>query len=315
MSGICGWFAPGPTASPSDQIEAMARALQSPLTGQIVQRNAANHALAVIAPRIENGSLYQDDVLWVACEGTPYFNEAGLMKLSADRGPAAALADNYRRKGRLCLQDIHGAFSVAIYDLNTQQVLLAVDRIGIRPLCLTQIEGGVVFGATTDSVTAHPAVSNHLDPQALYDYLYFHMIPSPRTIYTGVEKLMPGQFALLENGRIRKEFYWRMEYRDTDGTPQQQLAEEFRGLLRTSVRRALSQPATKIGNFLSGGTDSSTLAGIVTEITGHPQRPTLSDSRPTVSTSLTMRISPSSISAPVITTTMSHRRTSWMPSL
>ena len=270
MSGICGWFAPGPTASPSDQIEAMARALQSPLTGQIVQRNAANHALAVIAPRIESGSLYQDDVLWVACEGAPYFNEAGLMKLSADRGPAAALADNYRRKGRTCLQDIHGAFSVAIYDLNTQQVLLAVDRIGIRPLCLAQIEGGVVFGATTDSVTAHPAVSNHLDPQALYDYLYFHMIPSPRTIYTGVEKLMPGQFALLENGRIRKEFYWRMEYRDTDGTPQQQLAEEFRGLLRTSVRRALSQPATKIGNFLSGGTDSSTLAGIVTEITGAP---------------------------------------------
>jgi asparagine synthase (glutamine-hydrolysing) len=270
MSGICGWFAPSPTGSPSNLIETMARTLETPLTGQIVQRSAANHALAVITPQIERGSLYQDDALWVACEGAPYFNDPGLMKIAADLGPAAALADSYHRKGRHCLQDINGAFSVVIYDLNTQLVLLAVDRIGIRPLCLIPIQQGVVFGATTDSVICHPAVSSHLDPQAIYDYLYFHMIPSPRTIYTGVEKLMPGEYALLENGRLHKDFYWRMEYCDTAGAPQQQLAEEFRGLLRKSVHRALSHPATKIGNFLSGGTDSSTLAGIVTEVTGAP---------------------------------------------
>ena len=268
MSGICGWFAPSLTASPSEQIEAMAQTLGSPLTGQIMLRSTSNHALAAISSHNESGALYQDNALWIACEGTPYFNESGLMKIAADQGPAAALADSYRRKGRHCLQDINGAFSVAIYDFHTQQVLLAIDRIGIRPLCLTPIEQGVVFGTTTDSVMVHPAVANRIDPQAIYDYLYFHMIPSPRTIYISVEKLMPGQFALLENGQIHKDYYWRMEYHDSDGIPQHQLAEEFRHLLRKSVRRALSHPATKIGNFLSGGTDSSTLAGIVTEITG-----------------------------------------------
>lgn len=270
MSGICGWFATGPTNTSPPNIEAMSRTLSTSLTGGAVHQAAANCALAVVSTRGENGALYQSDSLWVACQGSAYFNDPSIQEITANHGTAAALANSYRRKGIACLDDIHGPFAVAIFDLNAQRVMLAVDRLGIRPLCLTQTATGIVFGATTDSVIAHPAVARHIDPQSVYDYLYFHMVPSPRTIYQGMEKLLPGQYALLENGRLNKRFYWRMEYCDTGGAPQAQLAEEFRGLLRQTVGRATNRPATKVGNFLSGGTDSSTLAGIVTEITGAP---------------------------------------------
>src|SRR3569833_3012774 len=61
-----------------------------------------------------------------------------------------------------------------------------------------------------------------IDPQSVYDYLYFHMVPSPRTIHLGVEKLLPGQYAVFENGRLEKGFYWRMRY-GADGATKAQL--------------------------------------------------------------------------------------------
>ena len=269
MAGICGWFGAGPTIATAS-IEAMSRALCTPLTGDVICRTAANCALAVVPPHWESDRLYQSQTLWVACQGAAYFNDSSLRKLAADHGIAAAIADGYRRKDVACLEDIGGSFSIAIFDFDQRRMLVAIDRLGIRPLCLAQTATGIVFGATADSVTAHPAVARRIDPQSIYNYLYFHMIPSPRTVYSGMEKLLPGQYALLENGNLQKRFYWQMEYLDQDGLPQTRLADEFRGLLRQGVRRATDHPDIKTGNFLSGGTDSSTLAGIVTEITGAP---------------------------------------------
>jgi asparagine synthase (glutamine-hydrolysing) len=270
MSGICGWFASIPPPSPADLIEAMARTLCSPVTGQPERYASPSCGLAAVPLNRDSGTLYRDDALWIAYDGMPYFAETSLKDIAAAHGTAAAIGTSYRRRGMACLGDIHGPFSVAIADLAAERVILAVDRLGIRPLCLAHAGAGIVFGATTDSVIAHPGVARDIDPQAVYDYLYFHMVPSPRTIYQGLEKLLPGQCALFENGRLAKHFYWEMAYCDRHDAPQAQLAEEFRGLLRQNVRRALSSPHAKTGNFLSGGTDSSTLAGIVTEVTGGP---------------------------------------------
>lgn len=269
MSGICGWFA-SPTAFPAERIEAMARTLHTPLTGESTRLTAVDRALAVAAPRGEDGTFYQNETLWIACQGAAYFNTAALQDIAGRQGTAAALAESYRRLGHACLTELRGAFSVAIFDLAAKRALLAVDRLGMRPLCVARGEGGIVFGATTDSVTAHPAVARQIDPQSVYDYLYFHMVPSPRSIYQGVEKLLPGQCVLFDNGRWSKHFYWQMRYRDDSNESQPELAEEFRTLLRQTTRQTLVQPHDKLGNFLSGGTDSSTLAGIVSEVTGAP---------------------------------------------
>ena len=194
MAGICGWFAAGTATSPTS-IEAMSQTLYTSLTGKAIFQTAANCALAVIPSRWESGGLYQSHSLWIACQGAAYFNDSSLQKITHDHGMATAIADSYRRKGVACLGDIRGPFTVAIFDFATRRLLLAIDRLGIRPLCVAQTAAGIVFGATTDSVIAHPGVTRHIDPQSVYDYLYFHMIPSPRTIYQGMEKLLPGQYA------------------------------------------------------------------------------------------------------------------------
>lgn len=270
MSGICGWFATEHSISPAELIDNMAKSLHSPLAMEAAARAYGDHALAVVSGQGENKALYQHESLWIACEGAAHFTTPSLQQLAAQQGPAAALADAYRRKGVACFDEIRGAYAFAILDLRLNRVLLAVDRLGIRPLCVAPLPTGLVFGSTTRSIFAHAGVTRAVDPQSIYDYLYFHMIPSPRTAYLGVEKILPGQYVLFENGRLLKKFYWQMEYHDEAASSQAQLAEEFRGLLRESVRRAISRAHVKTGSFLSGGTDSSTLAGILTEVTGSP---------------------------------------------
>lgn len=263
MSAICGWFAID-TSSPVEQIEAMTRALPCPDTAHTIHQAGPDRALATTS-----ASFFHDRALWIACEGAPYFNAPDLRALAERDGIAAAIAEGYRRRGRECLSEIHGAFALALIDSVAQRALLAVDRLGIRPLCLARAGSGLVFASSALSVAAHRDVAGGIDPQSVYDYLYFHMVPSPRTIHLGVEKLLPGQYAVFENGRLDRGFYWHMRY-GIGGASQPQLAEEFRGVLRDGVRRALARPHRKLGNFLSGGTDSSTLAGLVTELTGAP---------------------------------------------
>jgi len=270
MSGICGWFATATPAPSAPYLDAMAAVLSSPLTRHRAHAVTGASGLATMSREAACGNLFQDGALWVAFEGTPYFTDPTLQAHAANHGMAAAIGECYRRRGTACLDSLHGAFAVAVLDHAARRVLLAVDRLGIRPLCLHAVNGGIVFGTTADSILAHPAVSRHIDPQSIYHYLYFHMIPSPGTIYRGMQKLLPAEYALFEEGRLTRRFYWEMRYVDTKIMPQAQLAKEFRALLRQTVRQALSTPHAKAGNFLSGGTDSSTLAGIVTEVTGTP---------------------------------------------
>jgi asparagine synthase (glutamine-hydrolysing) len=116
------------------------------------------------------------------------------------------------------------------------------------------------------SVAAHPAIGRVIDPQAIYDYLYFHTIPAPRSLYRGVRKLLPGQIVTLKNGQIDARFYWHADYTPIDADFGTHRAR-FRTVLDTAVRDA-DGPATAA--FLSGGTDSSTVVGALSAARGGP---------------------------------------------
>ena len=124
----------------------------------------------------------------------------------------------------------------------------------------------MVFGTSALSVAAHPAVGRSIDPQAIYDYLYFHTIPAPRSLYQGVHKLLPGQALTLKNGQVSTGYYWQADYTPVD-SGFDPLRRDFRNLLDQAVRDA-DAPATTA--FLSGGTDSSTIVGALTAARGAP---------------------------------------------
>jgi asparagine synthase (glutamine-hydrolysing) len=240
----------------------------NPLLGMLARGNGASagwHAPAGIA-RCEQRHLA------AGLEGQPVWHDADLALLARQEGDARALLEGYRRHGEAVLQVLHGGFALAIHDPDANFALFASDRIGIVPLFHAQTDAGLVFGSRADQVAAQPGVDASLHPQALYDYLYFHVVPGPESVYQGVRRLQPGECLRWQDGKVRTEPYWVMEYREdgAQGSPAQWRAR-FRELVREAVRKHAGGEV-QVGAFLSGGTDSSTVSGMLGQVQEAPAR-------------------------------------------
>jgi asparagine synthase (glutamine-hydrolysing) len=271
MSGICGWISGPPEVGQAQAtVAGMRRALRDgeAAAPPPILRGAC--ALAV-EPGIRPVTLYQEEALLAAVEGQVRWRSASLGALAVERGAAAALAEAYRQHGSDCLKEMSGPFAISVIDTETASGLLAIDRMGTRTMCYANLSGQLVFASNAESVVAHPAVGRDLSRQAIFNYLYCHVIPSPGTIYRSVQKLQPGECVTCESGVVERRFYWRLPYHD-DGTDSvEALERRFRLLLRDAARHAIDGPSA-VGTFLSGGTDSSTVTALLTELTGEPAR-------------------------------------------
>jgi len=140
---------------------------------------------------------------------------------------------------------------------------LRVDHFAIQSLCYRVVDGQLRSAPRADDLAD---ASTPIDPQAIFDYLYFHVIPSPRTIYKGIYRLPPDHTATLENGRVKVTRTWTPTFDELPNPSFDALKAEFRQLLQDAVAAQLdgSKPAT----FLSGGTDSSTVAGMIALASG-----------------------------------------------
>jgi asparagine synthase (glutamine-hydrolysing) len=211
---------------------------------------------------------HQDGNLLVALLGEVRFDSAELTRHADAFGAAAAIGRAYADFGPDCLRHLHGDFALAIADGTRGQGLVAIDRMAIRSLAYARAGGGVVFGTSAEAVAAHPSVGRRISRQGIYNYLYCENVPAPGSIFEGVAKLLPGQRLIVGEDGVRTDFYWQLQYCDRSPEPQEALRGEFRRLLRDCVGRAAAQDDP--GTFLSGGTDSSTVAGILTELRGRP---------------------------------------------
>jgi asparagine synthase (glutamine-hydrolysing) len=213
--------------------------------------------------------LHRAGGLVTAVDGRVDWHSPSLQVLAATKGSATALADAYRDRGAKCLDGMFGAFAIAVIDTASGNGLLAIDRMGIRTMCYAHPPGELAFGSAAGSVAAHPRVGRVLSRQALFNYLFFHVVPSPGTIYQGVQKLLPGECVTFRHGVTERRFYWRMPYSEQRVESFAVLRDRFQKLLRESTQRA-SNGSSRIGAFLSGGTDSSTVTGLLTELRGEP---------------------------------------------
>ena len=200
---------------------------------------------------------------------------------------AAELAARWRRDGERMLEALQGPFALALLERRRGRLLLAVDRAGARGLYLRRRDGCIGFATRLQALTALPGPGLAVSDQALFEYLYFHMIPSPGTIYCGVTKLLPAQVISFggvdATSSVQARFYWRMPYRDGPGVSEQasatqvgsaqadfaELKADFRSLLPQVVGDAGAGDG-RVGCFLSGGTDSSTVTGTWRQVRGEP---------------------------------------------
>jgi len=265
MSGICGWF--GGTSS-LDQapsvIERMASAL--PRHGRCAadQTSGPGFGLALRAhPAM--ASFTSASELAIAIEGYPSWSDPALAEIARAAGHAAAAAAAYRVRGSDLFAVLHGAFSFALFDLTARRALLAIDRFGVQTLCYARPRADVVvFGTTADAVRAHPDVGATVSVQSIFTFLYFvDRIPAPDTIYVEQKKLAPAEYLEISGGQCQVKRYWQMPYRRSDAFDKRALSKQLRDHLRAAVLGSLKgEEPHKVGAFLSGGLDSSSVVGI-----------------------------------------------------
>lgn len=269
MSGLCGWLGfDGEESERRRAIERMALPLSRFDQGET--HVAANGRSAVASSGRHGAVARSEDGLLVGVSGRIKLRSAELQAKARSDGVAKALASAYRQYGTELLELIDGAFALAIIDVHADETLLAIDRAGICPLIYAVAGEALVFGSSADAINLYPSVKSEIDPQSIYNYLYFHMVPGPATVFSGQRRLLPGQFLLFRGGKAVTKSYWEMRFDEHCERPFAELKQDFLTVLRESVRAAAEGADT--GAFLSGGTDSSTIAGMLGEVTGKPAR-------------------------------------------
>ncbi len=155
-----------------------------------------------------------------------------------------------------------GHFCVGFTD-ESGRAFLAVDRFATRSMCY-RVDGNEFRWA--ESAAELGGRDAEIDPQALFDYLYHHAIPSPRTVFRGVHRLPPGHYATFADGRLEEAPYWKPAFDERPFASFAAARDEFRRVLADAVAAQLDD--TRPAAFLSGGTDSSTVAGLIAQVSG-----------------------------------------------
>jgi asparagine synthase (glutamine-hydrolysing) len=185
----------------------------------------------------------------------------------------SSIPRDYAETGPAFLERVHGDGPLVLLDKKKRELLLATDRFGVHPLYFRRNGQGAVFATKTEALAVDPSAAREVDLQSVYNYAYFHMVPGPRSILRGVERLEPGEYVLLGEGELRRRArYWTPVYEDEIRVSERELAEEYRSRVRSAVQSCLSRARGRVGAFLSGGTDSSTVVGILRELGGEAPR-------------------------------------------
>jgi asparagine synthase (glutamine-hydrolysing) len=210
-----------------------------------------------------------DGRFWITFNGEIYnFRELqreleGEGEIFQSQSDTEVILKLYAREGRGCLQRLRGMFALAIWDVQEQELFLARDRLGIKPLYYSTGEGAFLFASEVRALLATDLIRRTLDEVALWEYLAYQSIPAPRTLIQNVRALQPGCWLLLKrSGAIDKGCYWDLL---DNAAPEARAAsyaeskQKVRSLLEEATALHLVSDVP-VALFLSGGIDSSAIA-------------------------------------------------------
>jgi asparagine synthase (glutamine-hydrolysing) len=205
--------------------------------------------------------------------GQPRFNDAAQQAVAAQHGALAAWRQRVAQRGDRAAEGVEGSYAVAVRG-PTGAWLLAVDRFATHSICYALRDGTLHHARRADDLARHlqggvADLASSIDPQALFDYLFHHVIPSPRTVFKGVLRLPPAHSLWCHAGQAQLHRHWQPLFAPASAAPFEPLRDRFRSLLRESVSERIPAGAQPVC-FLSGGTDSSTIAGMAREVSGRP---------------------------------------------
>jgi asparagine synthase (glutamine-hydrolysing) len=218
----------------------------------------------------------EDRTCWIVFNGEIY-NYRELKKRLEDLGhtfrtdsDTEAIVHAYEEFGADCPKHLRGMFAFAVWDARRQELFLARDRVGKKPLLYAKTPRAFVFGSEFTALLPHPSVSRDVDREAVHHYLSFMCVPAPMTAYRSIRKLEPGHsLTLTRDGELKAERYWQPDFTRKIKITEEEAGERALALLREAVRvRLMSE--VPLGAFLSGGVDSSAVVTLMAEESDKP---------------------------------------------
>src|SRR5262247_921024 len=179
----------------------------------------------------------------------------------------------YEADGPACVSRLRGMFAFAILDERHRRLVLARDRVGIKPLVYSWDGHRLLFASEIKGILEDRTVTRDLDAEALGEYLTYHYIPAPRTIFSSVRKLPPASVLVLplDGGAPEITRYWRLRFTPDTRVTETEWIERLQAELADAVRSHMVSDVP-IGAFLSGGVDSSTVVAFMAEASSTPIR-------------------------------------------
>ncbi len=190
-----------------------------------------------------------------------------------DFNAVSGLLELYMKEGIAFLQRLRGEFVLALWDGQKEILYLATDRFRVHPLFYYQDQDRLIFSSRMKGILACPfPVKRTINLEAIVHVVASSMIPTPKTIFQEVKKIPSGHLLTYEKGEVKVEPYWEISFLHPSKEGESSLAQEFKEHLTEAI--SISLPADRdsdhIGTFLSGGVDSSTVTGILTQLLEHP---------------------------------------------
>jgi asparagine synthase (glutamine-hydrolysing) len=216
-----------------------------------------------------------DGSVWIAYNGECYnYRElASGMRARGHRfksdSDTEVILRLYEERGEACFRELDGMFALAIYDGRRQRLILARDRIGIKPLSYHYDSNRLIFASESKALLADPATPAKLDITALSDYLHLLSIPDPRSIFGDVRKLQPGHYLVITTRGVKEEPYWSLPVSIDESMSYEAAAEEFERRFDRAVQSHMVADVP-VGAFLSGGVDSSAIVSAAGRVSNTP---------------------------------------------
>lgn len=215
----------------------------------------------------------EDGTVWIVYNGEIYnFPElraqllarGHVLKTHTDTEVIVHLYEDY---GEQCLTQLRGMFAFALWDTRKKKLLLARDRVGIKPLYYVQTSDSLLFASEIKAFRADPSVHLELNPQGIDTFLTFLYVPGSETLFRNVRKLEPGHYLVLEDGRVKLSRYWDLKFSAPESNGHfRDTVEALQQVLKQTVRDHMISDVP-VGILLSGGVDSTALLSFAVEQT------------------------------------------------
>lgn len=285
MCGICGIVAPSlPEEAGQDVVRKMMATMphRGPDDAGIESFTSAclgMTRLSIIdrSPRGRQPMTNENGTVWLVCNGEIY-NFQDLREKLMKRGhqfrshtDTETIIHLYEDYGEGCLEHLRGMFAFAIWDVGQQKLVVARDRLGIKPLYYAHVNNGVLFASEVKALLASGCVKPELDVLTLDHYVTFGYVPAPGTLIHGIRSLYPAEMGIFHDPSFTLRRYWAFPDEGATDCKEGEIVPRVRNLLEESVRLHRVSDAP-LGAFLSGGVDSTAVVALMARVQDDPIR-------------------------------------------